>query len=86
MEILLEAVEQFYDLVIIDASSTSICADAATLSEVTDGLVLAVRPNFISKEMIMGEIAKLKESSVSILGVVIKHYNIADYFFNVTSI
>lgn len=71
MEILLEAVEQFYDLVIIDASSTSICADAGTLSELTDGLVLTVRPNFISKEMIMGEIAKLKESNVSILGVVI---------------
>ncbi|MGB5709995.1 MAG: polysaccharide biosynthesis tyrosine autokinase [Waterburya sp.] len=71
MEILLEAVEQFYDLVIIDASSTSICADAGTLSELTDGLVLTVRPNFISKEMIMREIAKLKESNVSILGVVI---------------
>ena len=71
MKILLEAVKKFYDLVIIDSSSTSICADATTLSEFTDGLLLVVRPNFISKEMIMDEIAKLKESDVSILGVVI---------------
>lgn len=71
MKMLLEGVEKFYDLVIIDSSATSICADAATLSEFTDGLVLVVRPNFISKEMTMNEIVKLKESDVSILGVVI---------------
>ncbi|MGF1540311.1 MAG: GumC family protein [Pleurocapsa sp.] len=71
MKVLLEAVREFYDLVIIDSSPASICSDVTTLSQLTNGLVLVVRPNFTSKEIILETISKLKKNNTSITGVVI---------------
>lgn len=71
MKVLLEKSANYYDLVIVDASPASICADASTLSKVTDGIALVVRPNFISKKIILNAISKIKQSDASLLGVVI---------------
>ncbi len=75
MKTLLEAVAEFYDLVIVDSSATSICSDAATLSQFTDGVILVVRPNFISKEMILAQISQLKQINAKISGVVINEFD-----------
>ena len=71
MKTLLEAVAEFYDLVIVDSSPAIVSSDAAALSQLTDGVVLVVRPNYISKETILDEIATLKQNNAKILGVAI---------------
>ncbi len=71
MKFLLKTAAEYYDLVIVDSSPANVAADATTLSQLTDGLILVVRPNFVSKEMILDVISKVKKSDASILGVVI---------------
>lgn len=60
-----------YDLVIIDTSPISLCVDAATLSQFTDGLVLVARPNFTPKDALMRAVAELQGSGTAILGVIL---------------
>jgi polysaccharide biosynthesis transport protein len=60
-----------YDLVIIDASPISQYADAMTLNEYTDGMVLVVRPDFTPKDIALQTIADLHRANSSILGLVV---------------
>ena len=60
-----------YDLVIIDTSPVSRYADAMTLNEYTDGMVLVVRPEFTPKAIALQTTADLQKSGSSVLGTVV---------------
>ncbi|MBE9034980.1 GumC family protein [aff. Roholtiella sp. LEGE 12411] len=60
-----------YDFVIIDTSSLSVSADAATLSRYSDGIMLVTRPSFTLKESLQKAISELTQNRIPILGVVI---------------
>ena len=70
MEALLAEAAAHYDLVIVDTPPVSSCADAATLSSYSDGLLLITRPNFTPREMLLQAVSHLKSNRVPILGVV----------------
>ena len=70
MEALLAEAAAHYDLVIVDTPPVSSCADAATLSSYSDGLLLITRPNFTPREMLLQAVSQLKSNRVPILGVV----------------
>ncbi|MGL5795335.1 MAG: GumC family protein [Waterburya sp.] len=67
---LLAKVVNHYDLVIVDASPVSVCADATTLGQLTNNLVLVVREDSVFQETIVDTISKVQHSGVPILGVV----------------
>lgn len=71
MKTLIANAAAHYDLVIIDASPASLYADAMTLSQYTDGMVLVVRPKFTPKAIALQTISDLQGSGTSILGVVV---------------
>ncbi len=71
MKILIAKANMHYDLVIIDASPISRNADAMTLNQYTDGMVLVVRPGFTPKAIALQTIADLHKAKSSILGLVI---------------
>jgi polysaccharide biosynthesis transport protein len=60
-----------YDLVIIDTAPITEFADAATLSQESDGVILITRPNFTLKGILQQSVAELTENRISILGVVV---------------
>lgn len=71
MKTLLAKAANYYDLVIVDASPISVCADATTLGQLTDNLVLVVRPDSAFQETMVDTISKVQHNGVPILGVVI---------------
>ncbi|BAY25944.1 lipopolysaccharide biosynthesis [Calothrix sp. NIES-2100] len=71
MDKLLKEAAQHYDYVIVDASPISSNADAATLSQSADGVVLVVKPNSTSKNAALQAISDLQKSGATLLGVVI---------------
>lgn len=70
MRTLLSDVAADYDLIVVDTSPTGICADAATLSQLTDGLVLVTRPEFTQREVLTQIVSDLQKKEVPLLGVV----------------
>lgn len=68
---LLELVMEEYDFCILDTSPISICADAATFSQLTDGLVLVIQRNITSREKARQAVAELRKMGTPILGAVI---------------
>jgi capsular exopolysaccharide synthesis family protein len=71
MKSLLEEAAAHYDLVIVDTPAVSSCADANTLSQYSDGLVMVIRPNFTPKEMLLQTVSELTGNGVPILGIVV---------------
>ncbi|MBD2359258.1 polysaccharide biosynthesis tyrosine autokinase [Tolypothrix sp. FACHB-123] len=71
MDRILEEAAQHYDYVIVDASPISSNADAATLSQSADGVILVVKPNSTSKDAAFRAISNLQKSGSTLLGVVI---------------
>lgn len=70
METLLANAGAYYDLVIVDTSPVSSCADAATLSSNSDGLVIITRPNFTPKNLLIQAVSQLTSIRAPVLGVV----------------
>lgn len=70
MASLLEAAAKHYDYVIIDSAPIKNSADAATLSQFSDGVILVVKPNSTSRDAAMQAISNLQKSGTSVLGVV----------------
>lgn len=68
---LLEEAAVHYDLVIIDTPPVTSCADAATLSRKSDGLLLVTRPNFTPKEILLRAVSELIGNHVPLLGVAV---------------
>jgi capsular exopolysaccharide synthesis family protein len=73
-DIINEASEHF-DLVIIDTPPLTVCADAITLSRITEGLLLVTRPKFTVKETLQRTITELSRIQIPILGVVMNEVN-----------
>jgi len=71
MKSLLELASQEYDLVIIDTPPLSACADAASLSRQSDGVMLVTRPGFTLKEILSRAVSELTQNRIPILGVVV---------------
>jgi capsular exopolysaccharide synthesis family protein len=71
MKSLIELASQEYDLVIIDTPPVCACADAATLSRQTDGLILVTRPSFTLKETLLKCVSELTKNRIPVLGVVV---------------
>jgi capsular exopolysaccharide synthesis family protein len=71
MKSLLEEAADHYDLVIVDTPPVSSCADANTLTQYSDGLVMVVRPNFTPTEILVRAGSELTGNGVPILGVVV---------------
>jgi polysaccharide biosynthesis transport protein len=65
-----EAAEN-YDLVIIDTPPLSSSADAATLAQHSDGIMLVTRPSFTDKEVLSRCVSELTQNRIPILGVVV---------------
>lgn len=60
-----------YDFVIIDTPPLGISADAATLGQCSDGIMLITRPNFTLKEVLQKAVAELTRNRIPIIGVVV---------------
>ncbi|MBD2089094.1 polysaccharide biosynthesis tyrosine autokinase [Microcoleus sp. FACHB-1515] len=71
MKKLLNDARADYDLIILDAPPVSTCADAATLSQLADGLVLVVRPNFTPRQVAEQAISDLQKRNAPVLGTVL---------------
>ncbi|BCL39486.1 GumC family protein [Nostoc sp. MS1] len=71
MKALVAQAAEYYDLVIIDTPPLSACADAATLSQMSDGVILATRPGFTLKEVLQRAVSELNQNRIPVLGVVV---------------
>jgi capsular exopolysaccharide synthesis family protein len=60
-----------FDTVIIDTTIFSEFADAATLSQHSDGILIVTRPSFTLKGVLQQSVSELIENRTSILGVVL---------------
>lgn len=71
MKTLVQTAMKEYDLVIIDTAPVARFADAMSLSEHTDGVVLVVRPEFTPRAAALQSIADLQKSGARILGTIV---------------
>lgn len=70
METLLSELKAQYDCVIVDASPVGVCADAATLTQTTDGLILVAQPRLTRREGLLQAVLDLRKSGVTLVGIV----------------
>lgn len=75
---LLEVAVAHYDRVIIDTAPAGTCADAATISQYTDGLLLVIRSGTSQREAAIHVATELKRSGVSILGTALNDVSSAE--------
>lgn len=71
MRALLAEATNHYDLVVIDSPSISSSADAVTLGQYSDGILMVARPNFTPKDRLRRIVSGLTGSGMSVLGVAI---------------
>ncbi|NMG08961.1 polysaccharide biosynthesis tyrosine autokinase [Brasilonema sp. UFV-L1] len=71
MKSLMAEAAENYDLVIIDTPPLTACADAATLAQEGDGVMLITRPGFTDKEVLSRCVWDLTQNRIPILGVVV---------------
>ena len=68
---LLEALEEVYDVIVIDSPPVLAVTDAQILSKKVDGTVLVVRSNFTKKDTVMAAKDVLIKVKANILGTVL---------------
>jgi polysaccharide biosynthesis transport protein len=75
MASLVESFASYYDFVIIDAPSLNLAADAATLGQMADGVLLVVRPGIV--DSVNATLARelLEKSGQNVLGHVVNAVN-----------
>ena len=71
MRKLLAEAQDEYDCVIVDTSPLGASADAATLGQYSDGLVMVTRPSFTIKEALQRTVSELNKNRIPILGVAV---------------
>jgi polysaccharide biosynthesis transport protein len=71
MKALMAEASDNYDLVIVDTPPLSACADASTLSQFGNGIMLVTRPSLTIKEILQKAVADLTRDRVPLLGVVV---------------
>lgn len=70
MQTLLSEVRAQYDCVIVEAAPVGVCADAATLTKTTDGLILVAQPRLTRREALLQAVLDLRKSGVTLAGIV----------------
>lgn len=70
----IEALEEYYDYVIIDSPPISLVTDAAVIGSAVDGAILVVRSDYAQVESVQLAKKKLEDVGVRILGVVLACY------------
>ncbi|MBF2014117.1 MAG: polysaccharide biosynthesis tyrosine autokinase [Rivularia sp. T60_A2020_040] len=76
MAILLDNFTQQYDFVIFDTPSVVGTADAAILSDLTDGILLVVRPGVVDLDSANAAKEYLTQSNQKVLGIVVNGLNV----------
>jgi polysaccharide biosynthesis transport protein len=71
MKALMAQAASEYDLVIVDTPPLNACADATTLSQYSDGIMLVTRPSITIKEVLQKSVTDLKRDRISVLGVIV---------------
>ncbi|MDJ0617435.1 MAG: polysaccharide biosynthesis tyrosine autokinase [Calothrix sp. MO_192.B10] len=71
MRSLLREAQNHYDCVIVDTSPLGACADAATLGQQSDGVVMVTRPSFTIKEALQRTVSELNKNRIPILGIAV---------------
>jgi polysaccharide biosynthesis transport protein len=71
MKALMAQAADEYDLVIVDTPPLNACADATTLSQYGDGIMLVTRPSITIKEVLKKAVTDLKRDRISVLGVIV---------------
>ncbi|BAY86790.1 lipopolysaccharide biosynthesis protein [Calothrix parasitica NIES-267] len=71
MASLVESFRSYYDYVIIDAPSLNLAADAATLGQMADGVLLVVRPGVVDSVNAAFACEMLEKSGQNVLGQVV---------------
>ncbi|MEL6457097.1 MAG: polysaccharide biosynthesis tyrosine autokinase [Cyanobacteria bacterium J06641_2] len=71
MASLIESFRSYYDHVIIDAPSLNLAADAATLGQMADGVLLVVRPGVVDSVNAAFACEVLEKSGQNVLGQVV---------------
>lgn len=71
MASLIESFRSYYDYVIIDAPSLNLAADAATLGQMADGVLLVVRPGVVDSVNAAFACEMLEKSGQKVLGQVV---------------
>ena len=71
MQALLIEAQSLYNCVILDTSPLSDCADAATLGQHSDGLVMVTRPSFTIKEVLQRTVSELNKNRIPVLGIAV---------------
>jgi polysaccharide biosynthesis transport protein len=71
MKSLVTEAREHFDFIIIDTPPVAACADAATLSKFSDGLMIITRPSFTHKEAMQMAVSDLTDNRLPLLGVVV---------------
>ncbi len=69
MRILLDTLIRDYDLIVIDAAPVDASADATTVSQMTDGLLLVTRPGYTPRSVLADTVQQLRKSGAPLLGI-----------------
>ena len=69
MRVLIEALARDYDLILIDTAPVNSSADAATVSQMTDGLLLVTRPGYTPRSVLSDSVQQLRKSGAPLLGI-----------------
>lgn len=69
MRNLINALKRQYDLILIDTAAVDNSADAATVSQMTDGLLLVTRPGYTPRSVLADTVQQLRKSGAPLLGI-----------------
>ncbi|MEO1446337.1 MAG: CpsD/CapB family tyrosine-protein kinase, partial [Cyanobacteria bacterium J06635_11] len=69
MRVLLDNLMRDYDLILIDAAPVDASADATTVSQMTDGLLLVTRPGYTPRSVLADTVQQLRKSGAPLLGI-----------------
>lgn len=69
MRVLLNTLRRDYDLILIDAAPVDSSADATTVSQMTDGLLLVTRPGYTPRSVLAEAVQQLRKSGAPLLGI-----------------
>jgi capsular exopolysaccharide synthesis family protein len=67
MQILLDSLD--YDLILIDTAPIEDSADAITMSQMTDGLLLVTRPGYTPRSVLAESVEQLRKSGAPLIGI-----------------
>ncbi len=70
MKNILALLAEEYDFIIIDTPPVTSCADAHTLAQQSNGMVMVTRPNVTPKDVLARAISELKRNKIPIFGFV----------------